>query len=195
MPAEWWSPIVGNLALLQGGNVAVGFLVTSIDLSRRPAMVTVSWADGSTATLRIDPDDSCTLIRQRLANIGPGLPEPEIDDSVFWVPDDESASPFLVHAWVLQELGRSAEYQPVADMWGERLALRYISGDTEQVEALLHVTSRGYAVRIPIEISAPGSKYIHLAYALAKTACTTDPEHLPIGEPHHGIPTHLGPAC
>ncbi|TWG08357.1 hypothetical protein [Saccharopolyspora dendranthemae] len=192
MPAKWWSPVVNNLALLQGANTHVGLLVTSIDLGRRPTAVTVSWADGSAATLRIDADADCAAIRQRLAQIGPGLPRPELDNRVFWVPDDESASPYLVHAWVLQELGRSAEYQSVADMWGERLELLYVSGDSTQVEAVLHLTSSGYAVRVPIEISPPGAKYIDMAYALAKTACTAD--DLPVGEPHEGIPTFLGPA-
>lgn len=192
MPAEWWSPVVNNLALLEGGNVDVGFLVTSIDLGQRPAVVTVSWAEGTTATLRIDALEDCAAIRQRLAEVGPGLPSPELDNSVFWVPDDESSPPNLVHAWVLQELGRSAEYQSVADMWGERLELRCISGDSTQVEVVLHVISRDCAVRIPVEISPPGAKYIDMAYALAKSACTAD--HLPAGEPHDGIPTFLGPA-
>ncbi|SFT06790.1 hypothetical protein SAMN05660874_05421 [Saccharopolyspora flava] len=194
MPAEWWSPVVNNLALLEGGNVEVGFLASSIDLSRRPAVATCSWMDGTTATLHVDPDDDCAAIRRQLADVGPGLPQPELDNSIFWVPDDETSSPFLVHAWVLQELGRSAEYQPVADMWGERLELRYISGGPSEIEAILHLPSRGYAVRMPIEISPPGAKYIDMAYALAKSACAIDPGNRQAADPHDGLPTYFGPA-
>jgi hypothetical protein len=83
MPAEWWSPVVNNLALLQGGNVEVGFLVSSIDFSRSPAVVTCSWADGTTTTLHVDPDDDCAVIRQQFAEAGSGLPQPELDNSIF----------------------------------------------------------------------------------------------------------------
>ncbi|WP_139274176.1 hypothetical protein [Saccharopolyspora flava] len=186
--------MVNNLALLEGGNVEVGFLASSIDLSRRPAVATCSWMDGTTATLHVDPDDDCAAIRRQLADVGPGLPQPELDNSIFWVPDDETSSPFLVHAWVLQELGRSAEYQPVADMWGERLELRYISGGPSEIEAILHLPSRGYAVRMPIEISPPGAKYIDMAYALAKSACAIDPGNRQAADPHDGLPTYFGPA-
>lgn len=189
---EWWAALITELALLQGGNTAVSFLVDSIDVADNS--VTVSWPDGSTASLSLEPEVDPTDLRDHLGGTGPGLPRPGLDNRVFWVPDDESSPLLLVHAWVLQELARSAEYPEAAGKWGEEVELRCISGDAEQIEVILHLVSRGCGMRIPVEISPPGSKYVDLAYELTEMACTASTHDLRADEPHHGLPTFRGPA-
>lgn len=189
----WWGALVTDLALLQGGNTAVGFLVDSIDVAERSVSVAASWADGSTASFSFGPEADREVLRDRLGEVGPGLPQPELDNRFFWVPDSESSPPLLVHAWVLQELARPAEYPEAAGKWGEELEFRCVSGDAEQIEVILHLVSRGYGVRIPVEISPPGSKYVDLAYELTELACTASTHDLRVAEPHHEMPTYRGP--
>lgn len=192
--AAWWVPLLRDLLLLEAANTGTGFLVSRVDLAERPPRVSASAADGTDVTVHLDPEIGATALRQRLHQAGLVLPEPALDSMRLLQTPHAEASPWLVHAWVLDALSNSDAFPGRSPQErSRRVDLRDIRGDTTRLDVTLHLVAHDYGIRIPVLLDDPDNDYSGLEYALTERALALNPEQLELLEPHHGLPTYLGP--
>lgn len=192
--AAWWVPLLRDLLLLEAANTGTGVLVSRIDLAERPPRVSASAADGTEVTVHADPEIGATALRRRLHQAGLALPEPALDSMRLLQTPPAEASPWLVHAWVLDALSNSDAF-PGRSTWerSRRVDLLDIRGDTSRIDVTVHLVAHGYGIRLPVLLDDPDNDYSGLEYALTERALALNPEQLEPLEPHHGLTTYLGP--
>ena len=192
--AAWWVPLLRDLLLLEAANTRAGFLVNHIDLAERPPRVSASTVDGQDVTVHVDSEIGATALQQRLQQVGLALPEPALDSMRLLQTPHAEASPWLVHAWVLDALSNSDAFPGRSPRErSRRVDLRDIRGDTSRVDVTVHLVAHGYGIRIPVLLDDPDNDYSGLEYALTERALALNPEQLEPLEPHHDLTTYLGP--
>jgi hypothetical protein len=193
--AAWWVPLLRDLLLLEAANTGTGFLVSRLDLAERPPRVSASTVDCQSVTVHVDAEIGTTALRQRLHRAGLALPEPALDSMHLLQTPHAEASPWLVHAWVLDALSNSDAFPGcLPQERSRRVDLRDIRGDTTRIDVTLHLVAHGYGIRIPVLLDDPDNDYSGVEYALTERALALHPEQLEPLEPHHGLTTYLGPA-
>ncbi|UUU24998.1 hypothetical protein [Streptomyces sp. DSM 40750] len=197
--AEWWAPLVTDLAAIQRGSAARGLVVRRISLTEATPYVEVAWPDGSGATLRPEPEAGVSALLDSLSGTGPAAPPPADHERVHWAPGFD-APPLLKYAWLLDELGSASDawyaYVPV------RVELLEVRTDgLETVDIGVGRPERGDAVRVRVSLARYGEPggigyaVVERAVAVgASGAPSANPSEGPGGEePIGGLPTHLTP--
>ncbi|MEU7135648.1 hypothetical protein [Streptomyces sp. NPDC046261] len=186
--AEWWAPLLVDVAAIQRGSAPAGLCVRDIDLSSGTAELTVQWPGRADATLLPDPEAGRAALLRLMAAAGPVEPAPEDHDSEFWVAD----TPLLSHAWLLDELGRRSDAwyaylpQPV-----ELLGVATDGRDTATVSVAR--LSRDDVVRVRVALEGLGSDGTDagLAYTIVEHAHAADPATLPTAGVQGGRPVYV----
>ncbi|MEU7104721.1 hypothetical protein ABZ951_06635 [Streptomyces sp. NPDC046215] len=190
--AEWWAPLLVDLAAVQRGSAPLGLRVRAVDLTSERAAVTIDWTDGTGTTFRPAPEADRAALLRHITGSGPAHNAPAEHDTEFWAPGGADRTPLLSHAWLLDELGRRS------DAW-----YAYLS---EPVE-LLHVGTDGQdtatvtvgrvsredvvVVRIPLAGLGADGLDIGLAYTIVENAAAADRRTLPPAEPVRGWPGYV----
>jgi hypothetical protein len=102
--AEWWAPVLVDLAAIQRANTEQGPLWTSIEFTAEQPILTAKWPDGSSDVIPLPLDAGRWELYELLAQGSSDVAPPAADDHTFWLPEPESP-PRLKYAWLLDALG------------------------------------------------------------------------------------------
>ncbi|PJE97497.1 hypothetical protein CUT44_12515 [Streptomyces carminius] len=175
--AEWWAPLVKDLAAVQRGSAALGLVVRRVALAGPRPLVEAAWPDGTAATVAPDPEAGVPALLAALGARGPVAPPPGNHDRIHWAPGRD-APPLLAYAWLLDELGSTSDawyaYTPTP------VELLEITADgTEAVGVVVGRPGRRDAVRVRAALAHRGETG-GFGYAVVERAVAAGDED---GEP------------
>ncbi|MGW2767356.1 hypothetical protein [Streptomyces sp. NPDC001275] len=190
--AEWWAPLVVDLAAIQRGSASLGLVVRRISLTEATPSVEVGWPDRAATTLRPQPEAGMTALLESLSAAGPTAPPPSDHEVVHWAPGID-APPLLKYAWLLDELGSASDawyaYVPVP---AELLEIRTDGMNT--VDIGVGRPDRRDAVRVRVSLAEYGEP-AGIGYAVVERAVAAKSQGQGQGtlrqEPIGGLPTGL----
>ncbi|WP_200303897.1 hypothetical protein [Streptomyces adelaidensis] len=189
--AEWWAPLLTDLAAVQRGSAALGLVVRRVSLTGATPCVEVGWPDGASATLRPESEAGAPALLEALSAAGPAAPPPDGHEHTHWAPGVD-APPLLKYAWLLDELGGASDawyaYVPV------RVELLEVRTDgVGAVDIGVGRPERGDAVRVRVALAEYGEP-AGLGYAVVERAVGVEaPGALSEEEPIGGLATCLVP--
>ena len=192
--AEWWVPLLVDLAAIQRGSISLGFCVDRIDLAGETPRVTASWPTGASTTLRPDPEAGREALLEMLAATGEVAPPPADHGHVFWQPDEDSP-PRLRYAWILEDLGRCNDAW-YAYLPNRPVGLLQVSTDGSEVaDVAVLRRHRGDIVIVGVTLrNRSPDEDIGMGYGIVEDAVfAEDRSSLEPVEPLHGLPTYRGP--
>ncbi|CAM5472334.1 hypothetical protein [Streptomyces aurantiogriseus] len=186
--AEWWAPLVTDLAAIQRGSASLGLVVRRISLTETTPSVEVDWPDGGYITLRPDPEAGVPALLDTLGAAGPAAPPPLDHDDMHWAPGPD-APPLLRYAWLLDQLGTASDawyaYVPAP------VALLEIRTDgTETADIAVARPDRPDAVRVRASLAGCGEA-AGIGYAVVERALKAESGTPLAQEPIAGLPTRL----
>ncbi|GHG49709.1 hypothetical protein [Streptomyces griseocarneus] len=187
--AEWWAPLLVDLAALQRAGTRHGLCARAVDLSSGEcAAVTVHWPGRPAVTFLPDPVAGREALRLLISGAGPVDAVPAEHDTEFWAPD----TPLLSHAWLLDELGRRSDawyaYLP------EPVELLRVDTDGHTVaDVAVARISREDVVKVRVPLPGLGSDGTDagLSYTVVENALRADTATLPRAEPVCGRPAFV----
>ncbi|MBT2384935.1 hypothetical protein [Streptomyces sp. ISL-11] len=190
--AEWWAPLLVDLAAVQRGSAPLGLRVRAVDLSSARAEVTVDWPDGTATTFLPDPRADRAALLRTIAGAGPARDAPPGHESEFWVPDGAAGTSLPRHAWLLDALGRSSDawyaYLP------EPVELLHVGTDGRDFTGLAVArVAREDVVTVRVPLAGLGADGLDagIAYTIVEHAARAEAAALPPAEPVRGWPACL----
>lgn len=186
--AEWWAPLVIDLAAIQRGSASLGLVIRRISLTEAIPSVEADWPNGTSVTLRPHPETGLAGLLESLSGSGPAAPPPPDHEDVHWAPGLD-APPLLKYAWLLDELGSTSNawyaYVPVPV---ELLEIR--TDGTKTVDISVGRPDRRDAVRVRASLAQCG-EFSGLGYGVVECAVAAESQETLEQEPISGLPTRL----
>ncbi|EKX66071.1 hypothetical protein Sipo8835_25035 [Streptomyces ipomoeae] len=193
--AEWWAPLVTDLAAIQRGSAGLGLVVRRISLVEATPYVEVAWPDGAEVALSPEPEAGVPALLETFSVAGPVSPPPADHEHTHWAPGSD-APPLLKYAWLLDELGSESEawyaYVPA------RVELLEIRTDgVETVDIGVGRPELRGAMRVRVSLARYGEA-AGIGYAVVERAVAMESWETPSAgpteeEPIGGLPTGLVP--
>ncbi|MEU2282134.1 hypothetical protein ABZ614_09390 [Streptomyces sp. NPDC013178] len=184
--AEWWAPLVTDLAAIQRGSASLGFVVRRISLAETSPSVQVDWPDGTGTVLRPDPEAGVPALLDALGVAGPTAPPPHDHDALYWAPGPD-ASPLLRYAWLLDQLGTASDaWYAYAPTPVDLLEIR--TDATETADITVGRPDHSDAVRVRVSLTTR-TEATGIGYAVVERALETESTSPLAQEPVAGLPT------